>query len=322
MSLTWTNEQAASNPGTSGNVALPSNVKNGSLLVAYSTGDATFDPAEVPTDTLLTTFVRLARVSDATNNVAAVWWYGIAPGAGADTVAFPNSNNFDSYCVAEISVSSGTISLDTKDAGNLRNHTNATDNITSNSISTSVTDVLVVGFNVDDGADVTISAGTGFVKIPNAETHLEGFAGNPTTLESLTKASPGSTAATFTSNVSGRGMAFVAAFKSSAASGVTAGPKRFAGPLKLTNTAATLFTSSGRSLIEEIHVQNPSASPVDLTLSVGTDAAGTRIMDGLAIAADSEKKFRFVLPLENGEIMQGFASTTAVLDITIDGRVL
>jgi hypothetical protein len=100
------------------------------------------------------------------------------------------------------------------------------------------------------------------------------------------------------------------------------GPTRFAGPVKLGTSAATLFTSSGRSLIEEVHVQNPSGSPVDLTVSIGADAAGTRIFDGLSIAADSEKKFRFVLPLENGEIMQAFAGTNNVLDITVDGQRL
>jgi hypothetical protein len=101
-----------------------------------------------------------------------------------------------------------------------------------------------------------------------------------------------------------------------------AGPRRFAGPLRLGTSPTTLLTSTGRSLIEMIHLSNPSGSPVDFTLSIGDDAAGTRIYDGYSIPADTERKLRQLFVLENGETVQAFAGTDAVLDISVDGRVL
>ena len=102
----------------------------------------------------------------------------------------------------------------------------------------------------------------------------------------------------------------------------TPGPARFAGPTVLGTGAATLFTSSGDSLVEMVHVSNPTGSPVDLTMSLGADAAGTRFIDGLAIPADSERKFRFYLPLADSEIVQAFAGTGSALVVTVDGQQL
>ena len=50
--------------------------------------------------------------------------------------------------------------------------------------------------------------------------------------------------------------------------------KRFFGPALLTNTAADLYTvpTDKRSRVLTIHASNPTASPVDLTISIGTDA--------------------------------------------------
>lgn len=94
------------------------------------------------------------------------------------------------------------------------------------------------------------------------------------------------------------------------------------GPLLLTDSPATIFTSTGRSLIHVIWVSNPSGADVDLTMSVGTDAVGTRLFDGFPIGADSERGFRQVLVLEDGEILQAFASQDAVLDVLLDGQLL
>lgn len=209
---TWTLEQ-----GTGSNVNsfdFPSNVKAGSLLLSATAGDRGTTPA-TPVDSLVNTWNSLGAVDDATNGIRMAWWYAIANGAGADSITFTNMSAFDAYMIAEFSVDAGTISLDVKDNGNLRDHTNATNNITSGSVSVTVAEALVIGFNVEDGANVTITAGTNFAK--RVETNLEGFPGNPVTFESYKKPSSGSIAATFTSDVSGRGAAFVAAFKTSAA---------------------------------------------------------------------------------------------------------
>ncbi len=97
--------------------------------------------------------------------------------------------------------------------------------------------------------------------------------------------------------------------------------KRFYGPALLTNVAADLYTvpAGTRAVIRHMHASNPTASQVDLTVSIGTDAAGTRIFDGFPIAADGIKQEFRDYTLQAGEKIQGFASTTGVLNLTIDG---
>jgi len=101
-------------------------------------------------------------------------------------------------------------------------------------------------------------------------------------------------------------------------------PTRFAGPALVSNTAATKYTVPGATtaLVRSIHVQNPSASAVDFTLSIGTDAAGTRLYDGFSIAADSAKTFWCYHALTAAEIIQAFAGTNNILTLTIDGDAI
>lgn len=98
-------------------------------------------------------------------------------------------------------------------------------------------------------------------------------------------------------------------------------PKRLHGPALITNSVVTKYTvpASTRTTLRSIHVQNPSGSPVDLTISIGADAAGTRIYDALAIAADSERTFWCYHVLEAAEIVQAVAGTTNILTLTLDG---
>jgi hypothetical protein len=71
--------------------------------------------------------------------------------------------------------------------------------------------------------------------------------------------------------------------------------------------------------VKHIHVQNPTASTVDFTLSIGANAAGTRLFDGLPIPADSERSFWGPYTLTAAEIIQAVAGTTNVITLTIDG---
>lgn len=98
--------------------------------------------------------------------------------------------------------------------------------------------------------------------------------------------------------------------------------KRLAGPNAVSNAAATKFTvgASKRVVVRHIHVQNPSASPVDFTASIGTDGATTRIFDGYPIPSDSALDFWGPYTLEDGEIFQAFAGTNNILTLTIDGE--
>jgi hypothetical protein len=88
--------------------------------------------------------------------------------------------------------------------------------------------------------------------------------------------------------------------------------KRLAGPAALTTSAATKYTAptGGKAIIRELRVSNPSAAPVDLTVSIGADAVGTRIIDGYPIPADTTMPFFGYWVIESAEVVQMKASTT------------
>lgn len=100
-------------------------------------------------------------------------------------------------------------------------------------------------------------------------------------------------------------------------------PTRIIGPAQLTGAAATLYTTPASTItvLRHIHVSNPSGVAIGLTMSIGADAAGTRLFDGFSIPAGSEQDFFFYIPLAAAEIVQGFASTASVLVITAGADV-
>jgi hypothetical protein len=99
-------------------------------------------------------------------------------------------------------------------------------------------------------------------------------------------------------------------------------PTRLAGPALVTNSAATKYTApAGGALVRSIHVSNPTASVVDFTLSIGTDAAGTRIFDAYPFPADYAHTFWVYVALTNAEIVQAFAGTNNVITLTLGGDV-
>jgi hypothetical protein len=97
---------------------------------------------------------------------------------------------------------------------------------------------------------------------------------------------------------------------------------RFHGPALVTNAAVTKFTVAAGELaiIRHIHVSNPSASAVDITMSIGTDAAAVRIFDGYPIPADSVLDHFCYYVMTAAEFLQALASTTNILTLTIDGE--
>lgn len=97
--------------------------------------------------------------------------------------------------------------------------------------------------------------------------------------------------------------------------------KRMHGPSLVSNAAATKYTvpASRRGIIRHIHVSNPTASPVDFTLSIGADAAGTRVFDAYPIAADTVLDHFCYYVAEAAEVIQAFAGTNNVVTLTIDG---
>ncbi len=98
--------------------------------------------------------------------------------------------------------------------------------------------------------------------------------------------------------------------------------KRLYGPAQLTGSTATKYTvpSLTKTRIRHIHVSNPSGAAVNLTISIGADAAGTRIFDAFPIAANDVLDDFGVYVMDAAEILAAFASTASTLVITIDGE--
>lgn len=102
-------------------------------------------------------------------------------------------------------------------------------------------------------------------------------------------------------------------------------PKRLAGPAQVSNAAATKYTVPAvtKTIVRHIHVENPSGAAVTFTLSIGVDAAGTRIFDGFSIPATgvpaSVLDHMCYYVLEAAEIIQAFSGTNNILVLTIDG---
>ena len=97
--------------------------------------------------------------------------------------------------------------------------------------------------------------------------------------------------------------------------------KRLSGPAQLGNSAATVYTvpSLTKTIIRHIHVQNPSAAAVTFTLSIGADAAGTRLFDAFSIGANQVLDHFCYYVADAAEIVQAYAGTAATLVMTMDG---
>lgn len=98
-------------------------------------------------------------------------------------------------------------------------------------------------------------------------------------------------------------------------------PRRFAGPAQLSASATTLYTAptNRRAILRHISVHNPTAGSVDLTMSIGSDAASTRLYDGRPLAPDELISMFVRHPLAPGDTIQAFASSAGALVITLSG---
>lgn len=104
-------------------------------------------------------------------------------------------------------------------------------------------------------------------------------------------------------------------------------PVRMSGPAQVSNAAATKYTVPATTLtiMRHIHIQNPSGSAVTFTMSIGADAAATRIFDAYSIPAAGAGVTGSVLDffgywvLAAAEIVQAFAGTNNVLTLTVNG---
>ena len=97
--------------------------------------------------------------------------------------------------------------------------------------------------------------------------------------------------------------------------------KRLHGPAQVSNAAATKYTVPAltKTVIRHIHVQNPSAAAVTFTLSIGADAAATRIFDAFSIPAATPFDHFCYYVVDAAEIVQALSGTNNILTLTIDG---
>lgn len=104
--------------------------------------------------------------------------------------------------------------------------------------------------------------------------------------------------------------------------------KRLYGPALIATGPATVYTVPAltKAIIRQIHISNPSASPVTFTLSVGADAAATRLWSTYSIPAaaagvsDSVRDIFMFLVMDATEILTLSAGTNNILDIVITGE--
>lgn len=96
---------------------------------------------------------------------------------------------------------------------------------------------------------------------------------------------------------------------------------RMAGPAQVATGPATIYTVPAltKAIIRHIHVQNPSGSAVTFTLSIGADAAGTRLFDAFSIGANQILDHFCYYVMAPAEILQAAAGTNNTLVITVDG---
>jgi hypothetical protein len=105
-------------------------------------------------------------------------------------------------------------------------------------------------------------------------------------------------------------------------------PLRFYGPALIATGPVTVYTvpAGEKAVLRHIHVSNPSGAIVTFTLSIGADAAATRLWQTYNIPAagagvsDNVRDIPVYLPMEAAEIVTLSAGTNNILVITISGE--
>lgn len=96
--------------------------------------------------------------------------------------------------------------------------------------------------------------------------------------------------------------------------------KRWYGPAQPGTSAGDLFTvSTGSGHITCINVANTTATDATITVSIGNDAVGTRILDRVTVPGRDTLVVNGYWFLANGEKMQGLQGTASALTLTISG---
>jgi|SRR5439155_11426025 len=104
--------------------------------------------------------------------------------------------------------------------------------------------------------------------------------------------------------------------------------KRLVGPVQVATGPTTQYTvpANTKARARHVHISNPSASIVTITITIGADAAGTRLLSAYSVPANTDATTKGVVdfywdePLEPGEIITTSAGTNNILVLTIGGE--
>lgn len=93
------------------------------------------------------------------------------------------------------------------------------------------------------------------------------------------------------------------------------------GPTLLTASAATVYTAPGSTVfhMRSIHFSNNTGTDRVVTMSIGTDAVGTRIFGSMPVRANSSVDWSGYMPLQPAEVLQAYADATNSVTITVSG---
>lgn len=96
------------------------------------------------------------------------------------------------------------------------------------------------------------------------------------------------------------------------------------GPAQVSNAATTKYTvpAVSKFIVRHIHVYNPGTGSVNFTLSIGADAAATRIFDAYPVAEDVPLDHFCYYPVEAAEVIQALGSVNNQLVLTISGELI
>ena len=99
------------------------------------------------------------------------------------------------------------------------------------------------------------------------------------------------------------------------------------GPAAVATGPATVYTVPAltKTIVRQIHVSNPSGAAVTFSLSLGVDAAGTRLWSAYSIPAaaagvsDSVRDIFMYMVMDAAEVIQVSAGTNNILNLSIFG---
>lgn len=98
-------------------------------------------------------------------------------------------------------------------------------------------------------------------------------------------------------------------------------PVRIAGPTLLTGSAVTQYTvpASTTTILRDLRAANTTGTSASIFVSIGADAAGTRLWSGLFVPANGTLDWTGFIVLATGETFRAYSGTASALTLTASG---